>query len=77
MGDPKSQRVIKGGMMIKLLYFLGSWVIGLVVANKLIFTLMADIANNEVAAAILCVLIIMVYTVCLTITILYKDSGSR
>lgn len=48
--------------MIRLLTFFLGWCIGLFVLNQFVFKLMFEFIKNENAVAILCVLLITVFT---------------
>jgi hypothetical protein len=48
--------------MIKLIYFLVGWVVGIVVLNKFVFEMFLKFITSENAVAILGVLLVSFYT---------------
>ena len=55
--------------MIKLIYFIGGWIVGLFALNGIVFNTLFQFIKNENAVAILCVMIVSVYTVVLGIIV--------
>lgn len=50
-------------MLKKFLYFIGGWVIAVLVLNKLVFKLMLEFVRNEGAVAAICIICVIVVTV--------------
>lgn len=49
-------------MLKKLIYFIGGWIIGIIVLNKLVFQLMLEFIRNEGAVAAMCIITTIVFT---------------
>ena len=49
-------------MLKKFIYFIGGWVIGIMVLNKLVFQLMLEFVRNDAAVVTMCVITTIVFT---------------
>ena len=58
--------------MRNVIYFMASWTIGLVALSQIIFNTLFQFIHDENAVAILCVMIVSVFTVVLGCVVLKK-----
>lgn len=58
--------------MIKIIKFMVAWIFGLIALNYIVFDTMFKFIKDENAVAILCVMIVTVFTVVLSVVVVKK-----
>lgn len=53
--------------MITLIQYLIGWCLGVIVLRMFVFDIMMEFIKDDIAVAILCILLITVYTLCFTV----------